>query len=454
MKIAIALVLLVVGSLVFHFVSPWYFTPIASNWDSIDFTIDVTFWVTGFVFVAVNLFLAYCVLKFRHKKGNKASYEPENKKLELGLTVITAIGVATMLAPGLFVWAKFIEVPEDAHIVEAIGQQWQWQFRHPGDDGELGKSDARHITPSNPFGLDPSDPKGQDDLLIASNEIRLPIGKPVKVVLRSKDVLHNFAVPQFRVKMDLVPGMITYVWFTPTKLGKFEILCEELCGIAHHTMRGRVIVENEVDYQAWLERQSSFAETLQIDSGDPTKGEALYAVCASCHGAKGEGNVAMNAPILNGQSDWYLAAQLDYYKSGIRGAHKDDKFGQQMAAMSTTLVDKAAIHDVVAFINSLPVTTTEKTIEGDVDNGKSYYVTCGTCHGTKGEGNFGLKAPKLSGQHDWYLKRQLQNFKQGIRGKHPQDLYGFQMMLMARILQDEQAIDDLVAYVNTLENSK
>lgn len=454
MKIAIALIVLVVGSLIFHFVSPWYFTPIASNWDSIDFTVDVTFWVTGFVFVAVNLFMAYCVFKYRNKKGSRASYEPENKKLELSLTIITSIGVAAMLAPGLYVWAKFIEVPEEAHLVEAIGQQWQWQFRHPGKDGELGKSDPRHINPSNPFGLDPSDPKGQDDLLIPGNEIRLPIDKPVKVVLRSKDVLHNFAVPQFRVKMDLVPGMVTYVWFTPTKLGEYEILCEELCGLAHHTMRGRVKVESEEDYNTWLGQQVSFAETLRIDSGDAAKGQALYAVCATCHGANGEGNVALNAPNLSGQSDWYLVSQLDYYKKGIRGSHKDDTLGQQMAAMSATLVDQAAIHDVVAYINSLPAAKPEITIEGDPDSGRSYYTTCGTCHGKKGEGNFGLKAPKISGQFDWYLKRQLQNFKDGIRGKHPQDLYGFQMMLMARILQDEQAIDDLVAYVNTFESSK
>ena len=453
MKIAIAIILLVIGSLIFHFASPWYFTPIASNWDTIDDTINITFWVTGFVFVAVNLFLAYVIIRYRHKKNARADYEPENKKLEVGLTVVTSIGVIVMLAPGLFVWANFIEVPEEAHVVEAVGQQWSWQFRLPGKDGVLGKTDNRFVSATNPLGIDPKDSNGQDDVIVPTNELHLPLNKPVKVLLRSKDVLHNFAVPQFRVKMDLVPGMVTYVWFTPTKEGTYEILCEELCGIAHHTMRGRVVVEDDNKFTRWAESRQTFVQSQIITSGDPETGKQLYAVCGSCHGQNGEGNFALNAPALSGQSDWYLASQLDYYKKGIRGAHEDDILGQQMAAMSATLVDEAAIYDVVSHINQLPVNSMAKTIDGNVSNGRSYYVTCGTCHGKNGEGNMGLKAPKLIGQHDWYLKRQLQNFKSGIRGSHPDDLYGFQMRLMAKILQDEQAIDDLIAYINTMTES-
>jgi cytochrome c oxidase subunit 2 len=139
MPLAVVLILLVVGSLVFHVLSPWTFTELASNWAMVDFTIDITFWVTGAVFVAVNLFMAYCVIKFRHKKESRATYEPENKKLETWLTVLTAIGVAAMLTPGLFVWAKFVDVPEEAHVVEAVGQQWHWTYRYPGEDGKFGE---------------------------------------------------------------------------------------------------------------------------------------------------------------------------------------------------------------------------------------------------------------------------------------------------------------------------
>jgi cytochrome c oxidase subunit 2 len=451
MKIVIVLILLVIATVIFHFASPWYFTPIASNWSAIDDTIDLTIIITGIVFILVNLFLAYCIYRYRHNKKSRSHYEPENHKLEIGLSVITTIGVAAMLAPGLFVWSEFINVPKEAHIIEAVGQQWQWSFRAPGKDGKLGKVDSRYVSASNPFGMDPKDETGQDDVLISGNELHLPLDKPVKLLLRSKDVLHNFAVAQFRVKMDLVPGMVTYIWLTPTRTGTFDILCQELCGIAHFVMRGRVIVDSVEDYQTWLTTQPTYAETQNKVAGDPVLGKASYALCSACHGPQGEGNVAMNAPNLSGMSDWYLVRQLNYYKDGIRGAHKDDILGKQMAPMASTLIDDIAVSNMAAYIQSLPKTIPKETIEGNIDRGYSYFVTCGTCHGKKGEGKFGVNAPRLAGQHDWYLKRQIENFKAGIRGKHKDDLYGVQMVLMSRILQNEQAIDDVVAYINTLK---
>ncbi|MDZ7685750.1 MAG: hypothetical protein U5O39_12695 [Gammaproteobacteria bacterium] len=146
MLLAVFLVVLVVGTLAFHFLSPWWFTPLASNWGTIDLTILLTFWVTGVVFVAVNLFMAYCVIKFRHRSDSRAEYEPENKKLEVGLTVLTAVGVAAMLAPGLFVWGQFIDPPEEAWELEAVGQQWRWMYRLPGDDDQLGTTDTKFVS--------------------------------------------------------------------------------------------------------------------------------------------------------------------------------------------------------------------------------------------------------------------------------------------------------------------
>jgi cytochrome c oxidase subunit 2 len=139
MKLVIVLVLLVVGSFVFHWLSPWWFTPLASNWSTVDTTVDITLYITAFVFFAVNIFMAYAIYRYRFNAKRRAHYEPENKKLETWLTVITAIGVAAMLAPGLIVWADFIDVPEDADVVEVVGQQWQWSFRFPGEDGKLGE---------------------------------------------------------------------------------------------------------------------------------------------------------------------------------------------------------------------------------------------------------------------------------------------------------------------------
>lgn len=451
MLIAIAVVVLVLGSVLFHFLSPWYLTELASNWSTIDDTITITFWVTGFVFVVVNLFMAYCVIRYRYDKNRRSEYEPENSKLEWWLTGITTIGVAAMLAPGLFVWNDFVNVPEDAREVEAIGQQWHWTYRFPGADGELGAIDANLYSDDNPFGMDPDDPRGQDDILVDSPEVHLPMDQPVKMLLRSKDVLHNFTVAQFRVKMDLVPGLVSHMWFTPTRTGEFEVLCEELCGIGHHTMRGMVVVDEAPAFDEWLAEQPTFAELVATPAGDPQRGAQLYAVCSACHGAQGEGNQAMNAPKLAGAGDWYLQRQLEYYKDGVRGAHPDDTYGRQMAPMVATLADDQAMRDVIAHIDTFPDNPVAQTVSGDVDRGEDIYRVCGSCHGWDGQGIQAVKAPRAAGMQDWYLARQLHNFKQGIRGAHPGDMYGDQMMQMAAILQDEQAVNDVVAYINTLQ---
>lgn len=450
MALAVVLILLVIITIVFHFVSPWWFTPLASNWGAVDHTVIITFWVTGTVFILVNLFLAYVVIKYRHKKDRYAHYEPENKKLEGWLTGITAVGVAAMLAPGLFVWAKFVDVPKDAAEVEVVGQQWSWSFRYPGKDGIFGTADPDYFSVDNPFGLNPDDPHGKDDILINSNEVHIPVNKPVKFLLRSKDVLHDFAVAPFRVKMDMVPGMITYVWLTPTKTGKYDLLCEELCGLAHFDMRGSVVVEEEDKFNLWLHQQPTFGQLQSVPPGDPFAGQATYAVCAACHGPNGEGNQALNAPRTAGQEGWYLKRQIYNFKHGIRGAVDDDVYGKQMAPMAMTLVDDTAVNNVAAYIESLPDKPVPKTVKGDIENGRDLYVTCGTCHGRNGQGVWNLNAPRLAGMSDWYLVRQLNNFQKGIRGLQPGDGHGKQMHLMSVMLPTEQDINDVVAYINTL----
>lgn len=451
MAIAVALVLLVVGSVVFHLISPWWFTDIASNWGSIDFTISLTFWVTGAVFVLVNLFMAYCVYRFRHKAGNKAVYEPENHKLEVGLSVVTAVGVMAMLAPGLFVWAQFVTVPDDATEYEVVGQQWQWSFRYPGNDGALGTVDTRFISESNPFGINPEDPNGQDDVLVKDPEMYLPIGKPVKALLRSKDVLHNYTVPQFRVKMDMVPGMVTYLWFTPEKLGRYDILCEELCGIGHHVMRGRIVIAEQAEYDAWIARQTTFAQLNAQDPAVAASGQQQYAVCASCHGQQGEGNPALNAPKLNGLQAWYIERQLKYYQQGIRGAESDDTFGQQMAPMASMLSSDEAVRNMAAYISQLPVTDSPSTISGDSARGmRIYNANCAACHSKDGSGSWATDAPRIAGMNDWYMATQLKNFKAKIRGAHDDDDYGEQMVSFSTAMRNEQQMHDVIAYLNTL----
>jgi len=450
MPLAIALILLVVGSLLFHFLSPWYFTPLASNWGQIDDTIGITFVVTGIVFVAVNLFMAYAVIKYRAKEGARATYDPENKKLETILTIVTTVGVAAMLTPGLFVWGEFVNVPEDAIEIEAVGQQWHWTYRLPGDDGQFGDVKSTFISNDNPFGMDPDDPLGQDDVLIYNPEVHIPVNVPVKVNLRSKDVLHDFAVAQFRVKMDLVPGMETYLWFEPTETGTYEVLCEELCGIAHHSMRGAVVVDEQADFDSWVASNPTYAETLRSGNGNAAIAAPQYAVCAACHGQQGEGLQALNAPKIAGQGAWYLRRQLNNYKAGLRGTHDDDIFGKQMAPMAATLVNDAAIDNVIAHIQTFPDNPSPATIDGDVGNGQRLYNLCAYCHGKDARGIQAINAPRMAGMTDWYLANQLKNFRAGIRGEHPQDYYGKQMGFMGRTLRDDESINDLLAYINTL----
>jgi cytochrome c oxidase subunit II len=262
MAVAIAIALLVLATIAFHLFSPWWMTPIASNWQSIDTALLVTLYICAIAFVGLNLFMALALMKYRNRPGHTAHYEPENAKLEKRLTLWTGLGIAGMLAPGLIAWNEYVTVPADAAVIEATGQQWQWGFRFPGPDGVLGTAAVAHMSPDNSFGLNPRDPHGRDDILVETSELHMPVGKPVKMVLRSKDVLHDFYVPQFRAKMDLVPGIVTYFWVTPTRTGTYDILCAELCGVGHHQMRGTVVVEEQEAFDRWLGEQMTFGQMM------------------------------------------------------------------------------------------------------------------------------------------------------------------------------------------------
>ena len=250
--------LVILGSILFHIFTPWYWTDVASNWGSMDDTITLTFWVGGGVFILVCLFMVYCVFKYSYKEGRKAEYKPEDKKLERILTWSTTLGVAALLAPGLIVWNQFINVPSNAIHVDVMAWQWGWQYRLPGKDGKLGTTSIVNIRDNNPFGINLDDPYGKDDILIQSEKLNLKNNRPVKILLRSVDVLHNWYVPQFRAKMDAVPGVVTYYWFEPNKIGEYEVLCAEYCGVGHYGMRGRVEVQDEQNYENWLDEQETF----------------------------------------------------------------------------------------------------------------------------------------------------------------------------------------------------
>lgn len=186
-------------------------------------------------------------------------------------------------------------------------------------------------------------------------------------------------------------------------------------------------------------------------AGDAAAGKALYGTCSACHGANAEGNKAMNAPKLAGQGEWYLTRQLENFKGGLRGTNASDAFGKTMAPMAMMLADSTAVANVAAYIASLPAPHPEATVQGDPAVGKSLYGACGACHGADGKGNQAMNAPTLSGQSDFYLVTQLKNFKSGARGTHAKDMFGMQMAPMAKMLADDAAINNVVAYINTLK---
>lgn len=185
-------------------------------------------------------------------------------------------------------------------------------------------------------------------------------------------------------------------------------------------------------------------------AGDAAAGKGSYGVCMACHGANGEGNAALNAPALAGQAEWYATRQLNNFKQGIRGTDAKDSFGAQMRPMALTLADDTAVANVAAYVASLPPVKHSATSGGDANKGKSLFATCVACHGIKAEGNKALNAPALANLQDWYLVRQLQNYKAGIRGTNAKDAFGAQMRPMAMTLANDQAIKDVSAYIVSL----
>lgn len=180
-------------------------------------------------------------------------------------------------------------------------------------------------------------------------------------------------------------------------------------------------------------------------------GEEGYKLCAGCHGFKGQGNSLVNAPALAGQEPWYLEQQLRNFRNGIRGTADGDTHGSTMALMTRGLDPGAGFADVIAYIGTMPTADPDSSIDGDVDKGRAYYAPCAACHGANAGGNAALNAPSLRTIDDWYQLAQLKKFKNGMRGSNRNDIFGQQMAPMAGTLPDEQAMRDVVAYINTLE---
>lgn len=180
------------------------------------------------------------------------------------------------------------------------------------------------------------------------------------------------------------------------------------------------------------------------------RGEVLYGNCVQCHGKDGGGSTLVQAPPIAGLPAWYVAAQVTHFQTGLRGAHPDDVEGLKMRPMSRTLKSAADVQVVAQYVESLPPVKTEATMGGDPAKGQAAFATCAACHGADGKGNPDLMAPKIAGQADWYIVRQLGKFKGGVRAYDPTDSAGATMKGIAGTIPDEAAMRDLAAYIHTL----
>ena len=177
----------------------------------------------------------------------------------------------------------------------------------------------------------------------------------------------------------------------------------------------------------------------------------LYDGCVQCHGKNGEGNEKLGAPTLAGLQRWYIKAQLRKFKRSQRGWHIDDLAGKRMLPMAMALNTDEKVDLVAAYVASMPRTNPGPTLEGgNPETGKIYFAVCVQCHGADARGNIDQFGPPLAGASDWYLLRQLQNFKAGVRGTHPGDAMGAKMRPFSMTLPTEQAMKDVIAYIGTL----
>jgi cytochrome c oxidase subunit 2 len=245
---------------------------------AIDSMLEMLHWFMLILFVGWGSFYAYTLWRFQRKKSPRANYVGTTShlptKLEGGVLVLEIVLLMAFAAP---IWAnrvaQFPTGPDVTHI-RVVGQQFLWNFQYSGPDGKFGHRDIKLVSASNQLGLDRSDPDAADDL-VAMNEMHLPVNKPCIIEIMSKDVIHSFCIPNMRVAQDAIPGTIIPTWFIPVKTGTYEIVCAQLCGNGHSTMRGTLVVDSEADYKKW------FDETAKLSGAKVVEGEPVTTAVSS-----------------------------------------------------------------------------------------------------------------------------------------------------------------------------
>lgn len=233
---------------------------------------NLTLIVTGVVFLITQALLFWFSFRYQSTEKRTSFFFPHNNKLELLWTTVPAIAMTILVVIGLKNWTKMTsEAPKDAQIVEIVGKQFNWIVRYPGNDGILGKRDFRNINEvDNVLGQDWNDRNNHDDIVLQNGELHIVKGKPVKLIIGSRDVIHDVGLPHFRMKMDAVPGIVTTLWFTPLYTTAemkemtgnpdfvYEISCDQMCGKGHYSMRGIVIVHTPEEFEQWKAEQQAY----------------------------------------------------------------------------------------------------------------------------------------------------------------------------------------------------
>jgi cytochrome c oxidase subunit 2 len=250
MLFGLVLVLLTIaGCTVFVLRPAWFPLPISAEAILYDRQFRWTLWITGIIFIAVQLLLAWTVL--RGRRASIASAR-SHRTLEISWTVATAALFLTLAGIGSHGWAR---VPGSSaagkETIEVYSHQFAWNFRYPGADRRFGRTKIDFISDSggNSLGIDPSDPDGRDDIVTAS--LRIPAGRDVLLLLHSRDVIHDFFVRELRTKQDIVPGMEIPLEIHVDRPGEYEIACAELCGLGHSQMRSLMIVMEARAFDKW-----------------------------------------------------------------------------------------------------------------------------------------------------------------------------------------------------------
>lgn len=232
---------------------------------TIDIMFEFTHWFMLALFVGWSGYFVYSLFRFHRSRHPEADYHGvrshASSHLEITVVLIEAVLLIGFALP---IWARRVnDFPKEGALrVRVIGQQFSWMFHYPGRDGVFGRQDSSLVSASNPIGLDAADPAGKDDI-VSTNELHLPVNRAVIAEVSSKDVIHSFSLQHMRVGQDAIPGSRVPMWFKPTKVGSYEVICGQLCGLGHYAMKASMSVDSNEDFEGWMTEMEQLSAAPQ-----------------------------------------------------------------------------------------------------------------------------------------------------------------------------------------------